>query len=144
MKLTTAITAALLAAMTPPGSAYDYSAEYNRISGTLYNVIPIDDYLAANPKFSGINFSNHNGQRIIGFAESQLRTGWLTSKISFVCWRKDCNPVGKETKTVSSRKFKYTIEASSLDEWEYMVHVLNSSSEIRLASPVIIDEEISE
>ena len=126
-------------------SDHGYCTEYNNINGTLYNIIPLDEYLEANPKLTEtVNFEAITSERILGYAESQERTGWLTSKISFVCWREKCNPVGGEVTTVNEKKFKYIIEADTMDDWEYMVHLLKGDSRVKKVTPVIVDEEIRE
>jgi hypothetical protein len=124
---------------------HGYCTEYNNINGTLYNIIPLDEYLEANPKIAEIvDFESFTGERILGYAESQERTGWLTSKIAFICWKEKCNPVGGEVITVNEKKFKYVIDAATMDDWEYIIHLLKGDSRVKKVTPVILDEEIKE
>ncbi len=118
---------------------------YNNINGELYRIIPLEEYLAEHPELvENTDFNSLKGERILGFAESQIRTGWLTSKISYMCWLEKCNPIGTPVTTVSDKKFTYMIEAGNMDDWEFIIQVLKSDGRVRLVMPVILDGEMGE
>ncbi len=120
-------------------------AEEVDIKGEFYTIIPLDEYMAVNPELENeIDPNSYRDEKIIGFAESQAKTGWLTNKITFICYTSQCNPTGDTLITINSKKFKYMVEVDDLDDWEYQIRVLSRSLATKKVSPLVLEEERSE